>query len=61
MNQGVSNVLLPVLPHRDESGLTIVESQHSAEQVHSDPEGVYICPITGEELPCPKCCPLNGG
>lgn len=20
----------------------------------------YTCPITGEELPCPKCCPLNG-
>jgi hypothetical protein len=18
----------------------------------------FICPITGEELPCPKCCPL---
>jgi hypothetical protein len=23
--------------------------------------GGYICPITGEELPCPKCCPLNQG
>ncbi len=20
----------------------------------------YTCPITGEELPCPNCCPLNG-
>jgi uncharacterized membrane protein len=20
----------------------------------------YVCPLTGEELPCPKCCPLNG-
>lgn len=20
----------------------------------------FVCPITGEELPCPKCCPLNG-
>jgi hypothetical protein len=19
----------------------------------------FICPLTGEELPCPKCCPLN--
>ena len=19
----------------------------------------YTCPITGEELPCPKCCPLD--
>jgi hypothetical protein len=22
--------------------------------------GPYTCPITGEELPCPDCCPLNG-
>jgi hypothetical protein len=21
----------------------------------------YVCPITGEELPCPLCCPLNEG
>lgn len=21
----------------------------------------YTCPLTGEELPCPKCCPLNKG
>lgn len=19
----------------------------------------YICPLTGEELPCPACCPAN--
>ncbi len=19
----------------------------------------YVCPITGEDLPCPLCCPLN--
>jgi hypothetical protein len=19
----------------------------------------YVCPITGETLPCPNCCPLN--
>lgn len=22
-------------------------------------ETSYTCPATGEELPCPKCCPLN--
>jgi hypothetical protein len=22
-------------------------------------EAGYICPLTGEELPCPSCCPLN--
>jgi hypothetical protein len=21
--------------------------------------GAFICPLTGEPLPCPKCCPLN--
>jgi hypothetical protein len=21
----------------------------------------YTCPVTGEELPCPACCPLNQG
>ena len=25
------------------------------------PEGSgIVCPLTGEELPCPNCCPLNG-
>lgn len=19
----------------------------------------YICPLTGEQLPCPQCCPIN--
>jgi hypothetical protein len=23
--------------------------------------GGYVCPITGEELPCRNCCPLNQG
>lgn len=22
-------------------------------------ESGYTCPVTGEQLPCPKCCPLN--
>lgn len=22
-------------------------------------EAGYVCPLTGEELPCPKCCPAN--
>ncbi|MEX2552677.1 MAG: hypothetical protein WD627_06720 [Actinomycetota bacterium] len=21
----------------------------------------YVCPLTGEELPCPNCCPANQG
>jgi len=27
--------------------------------VNSSADGGYICPITGQKLPCPKCCPLN--
>lgn len=23
------------------------------------PEEPYTCPLTGEDLPCEKCCPLN--
>lgn len=23
------------------------------------PQRGYTCPVTGEELPCPNCCPLN--
>ncbi|MFH1303674.1 MAG: hypothetical protein ABIK07_21670 [Planctomycetota bacterium] len=22
-------------------------------------EAGFVCPVTGEELPCPKCCPLK--
>jgi hypothetical protein len=25
----------------------------------SQQTATYTCPITGEELPCPNCCPLN--
>jgi hypothetical protein len=27
----------------------------------SSQAGGYVCPITGERLPCPNCCPLNQG
>ena len=27
-------------------------------QVQAEEQG-YVCPVTGDELPCPKCCPLN--
>lgn len=29
---------------------------------NSQPAGEgFTCPLTGEQLPCPKCCPLNQG
>ena len=35
-------------------GRTIVQGQ--------DPQAAaaFVCPLTGEELPCPNCCPMNG-
>ncbi|MEZ4651978.1 MAG: hypothetical protein R3E97_24890 [Candidatus Eisenbacteria bacterium] len=38
-------------------GLTSGQSHVSASQPE---QSGYICPLTGEELPCPGCCPLNG-
>jgi hypothetical protein len=40
---------LVVVPAVVAGGLAFASSQR-----------VYTCPLTGEELPCPKCCPLNG-
>lgn len=31
----------------------------SAEQAQQIEAAIYTCPLTGEELPCPNCCPLN--
>jgi hypothetical protein len=31
---------------------------HRAQAASENPAG-YICPITGEVLPCPACCPLG--
>ena len=28
---------------------------------HQARTGGFVCPLTGEELPCPNCCPLNQG
>jgi hypothetical protein len=34
-------------------------TQRQAEQPQTGEAQGYTCPITGEELPCPNCCPLN--
>lgn len=54
MNQVSESTLLTVLP----PDVTVPASNG---QNQSNQDAGYICPITGEELPCPKCCPLNGG
>lgn len=35
------------------SGLVYANTGDQAKQ------GAFNCPLTGEELPCPKCCPLG--
>lgn len=34
--------------------LLIAGADYASSQTRS-----YICPLTGKELPCPQCCPLN--
>jgi hypothetical protein len=39
-------------------GCASSKSQRVSMGATSGGEG-YTCPLTGEQLPCPKCCPLN--
>ncbi len=48
---------LVALPLAVAGGLVYANSQ-KADQSQL---GGFVCPLTGEELPCPKCCPLNLG
>lgn len=45
---------LLALPLALAGGLAYAKSQRPV-------EGAFVCPLTGEELPCPNCCPLNQG
>ena len=49
---------LLVLPLAAAGGLVYAVFQGQQPQPAST-QG-YVCPITGEELPCALCCPLNG-
>ena len=40
-------------------GLVLANSQPGNETKSAETSAGYICPISGEELPCPYCCPLN--
>jgi hypothetical protein len=48
---------LAALPLAVAGSLVYANSQGNPQ----DQAGGYVCPITGEELPCPNCCPLNQG
>ena len=47
--------LLCVLPLLVLGGL-VYAGAHLRASRHA---GTFICPLTGQELPCPRCCPLN--
>ncbi len=62
MNQKWLGAALAVLPLAIGGGLVVANSQTKTndQQVQAGQEVGYICPATGEELPCQNCCPLNG-
>jgi hypothetical protein len=57
MNTKVIGAALVALPLAV-GGIVAANSQVPATEQQSVEEG-YICPVTGEELPCPGCCVLN--
>lgn len=34
-------------------------AQRQTEKPQQNKAEAFICPVTGEELPCPKCCPFK--
>ena len=55
---GAALVTLPLIA----GGIVLASQQTKQEkQTQQAKEQGYICPATGEELPCPNCCPLNKG
>ena len=41
-------------------GITYATSQsRTPDEVQQTSEEGYVCPATGEVLPCPNCCPLK--
>jgi len=40
------------------AGITYGQTALTDKGQAQEPAG-YICPLTGEELPCPGCCPIN--
>lgn len=63
MNRKWLGPALAVLPLAIGGGLVVANSQTKTndERVNANQVGGYICPATGEELPCPFCCPLKKG
>lgn len=62
MNKNMIGAALVVLP-AIVGGLVYAnaQKQDSSESTSATASQGYICPATGEELPCPHCCPLKIG
>jgi hypothetical protein len=56
---GAALLTLPLVA----GGIVLAASNQptSDKQTQQTREEGYTCPATGEELPCPFCCPLNKG
>jgi hypothetical protein len=52
---GAAALALPVIA----GGLVYAGNQKASEPASQVASEGYICPATGEELPCPNCCPLK--
>jgi hypothetical protein len=50
---------LAAIPLAAAASLIYANSQRDTEPSAQAKTGTYTCPMTGEELPCPNCCPLN--
>jgi hypothetical protein len=50
---------LLALPPAVAGGLLYARSATGVEKPGQVSETGYTCPLTGEELPCPDCCPLS--
>jgi hypothetical protein len=50
---------LVALPLAVAGGLIYANSLGQTDEPQQQSAAPYVCPITGEELPCPNCCPLN--
>lgn len=53
---GVPAVALPIVV----GGFVLANTQAASDKAAETAKAAgYTCPLTGEELPCPKCCPLG--
>ena len=52
--------LLSAVPLAIAGGWVYANSEQAQEPAQQATADGYICPVTGEELPCPDCCPYKG-